>query len=709
MKRGIVFLSALLLSVMGVNVCSREPLTFEQRVKAQEAIERVYYNHRIWPKENPQPKPPFEKKVPKEVIEAKVNDYLKKCSALDKFWQRPIVASQLQAEMDRMAKGSKDPATALNNDPYLIAECLARPVLADRLVHNWYANDEKFHKEAREKAEEALKTLTPENFASLDIGEYSTVTYRLENENENSSEENLEEQSHVIRLSQDEWEKTLAKYPVQGVISEIFELDKAFAVGRVTCASTNEIQIEARNFQKRSFAEWWEKEAPKLEMASYVEVASFSFAMPRMEAICESDWIYSSLNQTANDRYYHTAVWTGAELIIWGGYNSTFLNTGVKYYPSIDTSVATSTATYCPSPRDMHTAIWTGSEMIIWGGYIGTVAPYYEETGGKYNPTSDTWVATSTPDNINMPRRRLHTAVWTGTEMIVWGGESHWPVYPDAGGRYNPSNDTWGWMSSNPLGRRWHTALWTGTEMIIWGGYSQFYTEYKNDGWRYNPSANGWTPISTGTNVPDGRCMHSAVIIDDEMIIWGGRYDDTGDAYLNDGGRYNLISDTWDTISSDVNCPSARGNHTAIAIGNEMIIWGGNSYYSPSNKQDGGCYSPSTNTWSSISVETNCPSARTYHTATWIGNEMIIWGGTPLAEVGGIYCPPPMSMDWVLSVDQERFWYPQGITTPDTNGSRMVLRSLEQRRILMPLPRAVITPSVLQGRTGARWIPKSIQ
>ena len=30
-------------------------LTFEDRVKAQEAIERVYWNHRIWPKENPEP------------------------------------------------------------------------------------------------------------------------------------------------------------------------------------------------------------------------------------------------------------------------------------------------------------------------------------------------------------------------------------------------------------------------------------------------------------------------------------------------------------------------------------------------------------------------------------------------------------------------------------------------------------------------------
>jgi hypothetical protein len=160
------------------------PLTFQDRVKTQEAIERVYYNHRIWPKENPGAKPPFEQMISRLQIEAKVTDYLKKSVALDKFWQRPIT-DQLQAEMDRMAKQTKDPDTlmelfaALDNDPHLIAECFARPVLADRLIHNWYAYDTRFHKEAREKAEKALKELTPENFAIYSEGAYDKAIYTL--------------------------------------------------------------------------------------------------------------------------------------------------------------------------------------------------------------------------------------------------------------------------------------------------------------------------------------------------------------------------------------------------------------------------------------------------------------------------------------------------------------------------------------------------
>ena len=91
---------AMLALAQGLTAASRHPLSFEERVQAQEAIERVYYAHRIWPKENPGPKPAFDQVVPRAVIEAKVTDYLKKCNALDTFWQRPITGEQLQTVFD---------------------------------------------------------------------------------------------------------------------------------------------------------------------------------------------------------------------------------------------------------------------------------------------------------------------------------------------------------------------------------------------------------------------------------------------------------------------------------------------------------------------------------------------------------------------------------------------------------------------------------
>ena len=62
--------------------------------------------------------------------------------------------------------------------------------------------------------------------------------------------------------------------------------------------------------------------------------------------------------------------------------------------------------------------MWTGNEMIIWGGSDADGSAL--NTGGRYNPSSDSWTATSTtgaPDG-----RDYHTAFWTGSEMIIWGG-----------------------------------------------------------------------------------------------------------------------------------------------------------------------------------------------------------------------------------------------------------------------------------------------
>jgi hypothetical protein len=71
--------------------------------------------------------------------------------------------------------------------------------------------------------------------------------------------------------------------------------------------------------------------------------------------------------------------------------------------------------------------------MIIWGGI--DQSQFDLNTGGRYDPRTDTWVSTSTD---NAPdRRSSQSAVWTGTEMIVWGGLiDYHNVVAGTGGRY---------------------------------------------------------------------------------------------------------------------------------------------------------------------------------------------------------------------------------------------------------------------------------
>ena len=86
---------------------SHRTLTFAERVAYQRTIEDVYWRHRIWPKENRNPKPPLDAVMSQARVQAKVTDHLRKSQALEDYWQRPITAEQLQAEMDRMAKHTK--------------------------------------------------------------------------------------------------------------------------------------------------------------------------------------------------------------------------------------------------------------------------------------------------------------------------------------------------------------------------------------------------------------------------------------------------------------------------------------------------------------------------------------------------------------------------------------------------------------------------
>ena len=65
--------------------------------------------------------------------------------------------------------------------------------------------------------------------------------------------------------------------------------------------------------------------------------------------------------------------------------------------------------------------MWDGHVMIVWGGwYFSGIGNEILNTGGRYEPATDQWAATTL---TNAPGgQKGHTAVWTGSEMIVWAG-----------------------------------------------------------------------------------------------------------------------------------------------------------------------------------------------------------------------------------------------------------------------------------------------
>lgn len=323
------------------------------------------------------------------------------------------------------------------------------------------------------------------------------------------------------------------------------------------------------------------------------------------------------------------AVWTGTEMLLWGGRDSSgFLDLGYRYNPLTETWTPMST-TNDPEVRVDHSMVWTGTDLIVWGGWTqgdpSSSTKFKKDLGdgARYNLANNTWTPIS---NTGAPfRRDRHIAVWTGSEMIIWGGRTgglYDTIWLYDGARYNPSTDTWTNIppiNPYPLIDSAYHVVWTGNELLIWGGSSS--SGPINTGIRYNLISNQWTPMST-TGAPAGRINAAAIWTGTEMIIWGGTADGN---ILNDGARYNPATDTWKPLSS-TNAPSGQKEFSTVWTGDEMIIWGGlNADDTTTN--EGARYNPATDAWTKTAM-LRAPTARWLHTALWTGKEMIIWGGS---------------------------------------------------------------------------------
>ena len=177
-----------------------------------------------------------------------------------------------------------------------------------------------------------------------------------------------------------------------------------------------------------------------------------------------------------------------------------------------------------------------------------------------------------------------------------------------------------------------------------------------NTGACYNPINDTWSSISNtgGGSIPEARMHHAALNVQGRMCIWGGN--DITDHSLSSGGCYDPKLDSWAVISNSGggDIPIARTEPSAVNLGNKMCIWGGyvqvhNQYQCEqiTHPQTGGCYSPSTDNWITISNTGggDLPKARYAHAAANINGKMCIWGGmdlsvctnNPVLNDGGCY------------------------------------------------------------------------
>jgi len=243
-------------------------------------------------------------------------------------------------------------------------------------------------------------------------------------------------------------------------------------------------------------------------------------------------------------------VWTGSEAIIWGGADEAGGPgpVDIAYNPQTNTW-----RTLPAGPFDMRTfnsAVWTGRELIVWGGYdISKPPPYHSAAdGAAYNPTTDQWriLAPSPLDG-----RFAHTAMWTGTEMIVWGGvsgEENGAPIAHQGAAYNPVTDTWRLIADAPIApRKWPTAEWTGTQVLLSSG---------PDLAAYDPASDRWEALPSGPIAAES----TAVWTGHELIV-------ASDAGM---ASYNPATRTWRTLPS----PSGLG-----LMYDRRLVWTGEAAF----------------------------------------------------------------------------------------------------------------------------------
>jgi N-acetylneuraminic acid mutarotase len=312
-------------------------------------------------------------------------------------------------------------------------------------------------------------------------------------------------------------------------------------------------------------------------------------------------------------RVYHSAVWTGTEMIVWGGWGGdrwsgntpAYFADGAAYDPA--THGWRQLADAPLTARQEHSALWTGTEMIVWGGQADGATALAD--GAAYDPAADAWRMLS-PGPLGP--RTGHSAVWTGAEMVVCGGGlsgSETSSPPCAA--YDPAVDAWRELPPPPLPALPNTITWTGTELLTF--------VYPNDGDRavlgaaYNPATNAWREVAESPM--DGGWAGPVVWSGTEVLFlshltWSG-------SGLQTNAAYDPSADAWRALAS----PQGGGfsGLRPVWTGRDVLLHPGSV-----------AYDPSSDSWRELMPPPGRRDAGEAFTAVWTGVDMLVWGGGDL-------------------------------------------------------------------------------
>ena len=335
------------------------------------------------------------------------------------------------------------------------------------------------------------------------------------------------------------------------------------------------------------------------------------------------------------------------------------------------------------APRIGHSAVWTGADLLIWGGGPFGVRPLAD--GAAYDPAADRWRRLPPAP---LAGRTWHAAVWTGTEMLVWGG-----TRPAPGGRpetaladgaaYRPATRTWRPIAPAPVAG--DTAVWSGRELLVFGRPGRGGSRpdraaprpdvagSRLEGAAWDPRTGRWrrlpaSPLPAGDQaevVLAGDVVAAFTYLDSERACHGGLYDlaagtwrtldacpllpimypqpvwtgaelvllTTGPEWFdggdNDWGERVYANGIYDPAGGSWRRPAARpaGLQPGYGVrfvwtGREVLLWG---------RGGGAAYDPAADRWRRMA---DAPFTREFASSAWTGAELLIWGGATGDDCG---------------------------------------------------------------------------
>ena len=290
-------------------------------------------------------------------------------------------------------------------------------------------------------------------------------------------------------------------------------------------------------------------------------------------------------------------------------------------------------------PRFETEAFWTGSEMVVFGGT--SVDGDILADGAVWNAASNTWrPLPASPLGV----RDGAVVAWAGDRLVIWAGAALIPSDdPDSGGEYEmrndgaayvPATDTWVPVAAAPIPpRSGADSVWTGTHLVVTGGSREGEDDDRNDGAALDPATGAWSAIAA--RPAPGACGGE--------VPCGGVWTGTMAVFPTAGLAYHPAGDRWSAVAP---YPAGGGfvaGETTVWTGQRLMVWGTPS---ASGDPDGAAdengdreappvawsYDPEGNGWRQFPA--GPLSGRTYHTAVWTGQDMLVWGG--MAEDSGL-------------------------------------------------------------------------